>query len=230
MNNYIITSIIILFISLILYLIFSGIYNETFTNDLSPELIPFEMRIPNDPNINTIVNNNIDNTGVLIIPQDKKSNFPLDTNSMNIEEPKIVYTEPKPNEAFKDNRYIRDEGLTNAMKKVGSNTANEYKELINVVGDYKIPISSNDKLSFKSYDDVKNKNMYIHEMYNEMSAKLNEDISKEELERIMGKPIEREELKNMYNPVYSNINIKDIMLDMDYKYKGYENVGYGSVL
>ena len=34
----------------------------------------------------------------------------------------------------------------------------------------------------------------------------------------------------MYNPVYSNINIKDIMLDMDYKYKGYENIGMGSMI
>ena len=101
---------------------------ENFPNDLIPERIPFEMRIPNDPNINTIVNNNIDNTSVLIVPEDKQSNFPLDINSMNIEEPKIVYTEPKPDEAFKDNRYIRDEGLTKAMKKVGSMTTNEYKE------------------------------------------------------------------------------------------------------
>ena len=108
------------------------------------------------------------------------------------------------------------------MKKVGSNTSNEYKDLIGVVGNFKQPVSSNDKLSFKSYDELKDKNMYIHDIYEEMSVKVNNDISKEEMERIIGKPIVREDLKDMYKPIYSSIDSKSVMLDMDYKYKGYD--------
>ena len=109
----------------------------------------------------------------------------------------------------------------------------EYVGVIDATNQFIIPQDSKSKLTYKKYSDFTKEqkdNMYLADIHDMMTSKINTNIPAEEINRIMGKPIEKlQTITNLYNPVYVSNYIEPVV-DIDYKYKGYEALQYGSML
>lgn len=215
-----VTVALILFGIFILYILING-NKERFTNFNIATKIDADYTVDN--NIIT-KDNNIDN-------------YPLGTNSLNIKEPVPPVIIPKPDEVFKDNQFIRDEGVTKAINNKIEQNDKDYINVAQVYNNYRIPSDSKDLLISKQMHDFSKEeldNLTIHDIFNSMSAKVENNISSDEINRITGKPIEYEGVKDLYKPVYSSIeNDEMIMFDNNLtssKFKGYSSLPFGSNL
>jgi hypothetical protein len=180
----------------------------------------------------------IDNQ-IIVSQNDKNNSFPIEKYELDIPEPHIVYKEIKPDEAFKDVKFERDEGVNKAMQDKINQSKQEYVGLYDA---YNMPIDrpvdSNDKLIYKQFSDFTKAEldeMYLADIYNEMSAHVDENISKDELNRIMGKAIINEDLKGYYNPVFVSIDDDNLFVgknenNFNYKFEGYAPLSFGSQL
>jgi hypothetical protein len=173
----------------------------------------------------------------IIIKGGDKDNYPLGTNDLNITEPVPPIIIPKQDEAFKDNQFIRDEGLTKAINNKIQQNDEDYKNVAQVYNNYRIPVDSLDLLTSKQISDFSKEeldNSTLHDIFNGMTAKVNNNISSDEINRITGKPIEYEGVKNLYKPVYSSIENDEMILFNDNLHKslftGYSSLPFGSNL
>lgn len=86
------------------------------------------------------------------------------------------------------------------------------------------------------YEDIpkeKRDKMFLADIHDAMTGKVNENINKDELNRIMGKPIVYEDVKNMYNPVFVSIDpdqTGEMFKNIQYKFSGYNDLPFGSMI
>ncbi len=181
---------------------------------------------------------NIDDQ-ILISQNDPNNSFPMEKYDLDISEPRIVYKKIEPNEAFKDVRFERDPGVDKAMEDKINASKLEYIPLSNAYSKtIDRPVDSNDKLTFKLITDFSKSDldsMYLADVFEEMSAKVNENISNDEINRIMGKPIVNNDLTGYYNPVFVSIDKDNLFSGKDdnnfnYKFQGYTPLSFGSLL
>lgn len=102
-----------------------------------------------------------------------------------------IATQPviKENELYKDTKFIRDERLQKAFKVDELNRNTSYKPVIDVETKFRYPENSHDLLQYKKYKEfTKNelKDKYIHDIYNEMSDTVINNVSSDEIHRIQG--------------------------------------------
>lgn len=173
------------------------------------------------------------NNGIIVQGGDK-DNYPLGTNNLNIKEPVPPVVIPKPDEAFKANQFIRDEGVIQAMKNKIEQNDKDYTNVAKVYNNFRIPGDSKDSLMYKQIGDFSKEeldNSTIHDIFNKMTASVDNNISSDEINRITGKPIEYEGVKDLYKPVYSSIeNDEMILFNQNSKYSGYSSLPFGSSL
>ncbi len=126
----------------------------------------------------------------------------------------------------------RDEAVTNTMDKLTLENNKEYiltaKDLIK----FKPPECSKDLLTnvnIKNLSKDTLDNSYLAELYNSMTAKVINNISKDQIDSITGIEVKETELKNMYKPLVSLID-KNLIYDVnnennkiDYKFSGYDD-------
>ena len=171
---------------------------------------------------------------LIIGSNDKNNNFPI--ADIKIVPPKINNNPPKKDEAFKDNEFIRDKGVENAMNNKNKTNDIDYSNVINSYLNFKNPENSGDlltNLSIKDFSKDELKNSYLHDIFNKMSAKVINNVSNEQINNIMGKPIEENKIDNLYKPVLSlideNLKYNDLN-DIQYKYSAYNELPIGSLI
>ena len=99
-----------------------------------------------------------------------------------------------------------------------------------------LPIDSSDKLIYKTINDFTIKELNETELakvYDQMTTKVDNTLSKDELDRITGKPIIQNSIKDLYKPLYTNYD-KDYDLgnldNVKYIYEGYSSLPFGSMI
>lgn len=172
---------------------------------------------------------------IIIPPENKDNNFPL-SKELDVEDPIPTNPVVLPNQAFKDNLFLRDPGVNRAMKKLSENTRTNYIDVVNSHSTFMVPKDSKDLITYAQYEDIpkeKRDNMYLADIHDMMTGKVNENINKDELDRIMGKPIMYEDIKDMYNPVFISIDpdqTSEMFKNIQYKFSGYTDIPFGSML
>ena len=178
--------------------------------------------------------NNVDNSSV-IVKSGNEDTYPLGTNDPKVITPTIPDRVILPDEAFKDPKYIRDPGVETAINNLNKNNEQEYQDVTKSYIDFKLPVDSKDKLSYKKINDFTKTELddnYIATIHDQMIAKVNENISNEEFSRIMGKPIIQNDIKGLYKPVYTSYD-KDYYSSMNetkFKYNAYNKLQLGSMI
>ncbi len=201
-----------------------------------------------DVNINksNMLLNNTDNTydkysnetnSGIIAKNGIKDNYPLGTNDLNIEKPMIPNKILDPNAAYQDNKYIRDEGINDAINELEDKDDEEYKDVANAYNNFVLPLDSNNELSFKKYKDFTKDELdesTLHDLYNNMTASVSKKLSSDELERISGKPIIDAKLSGLYKPVYisydNDFDMDNTIDNYEYKFEGYSHLPNGSLI
>jgi hypothetical protein len=73
----------------------------------------------------------------------------------------------------------------------------------------------------------------LAKVYDQMTTKVDNTLSKDELDRITGKPIIQNSIKDLYKPLYTNYD-KDYDLgnldNVKYIYEGYSSLPFGSMI
>ncbi len=191
----------------------------------------------NDTDLTYDKYSNETNSGI-IAKQGKKDNYPLGKNDLNINPPMIPNKTLDPNAAYQENKYIRDEGVNNAINELETEDKEDYKDVSNAYNNFLLPIDSNNELSYKKYSDFTKEEMdetTLHDLYNKMSSSVNKKLSADELERISGKPIIQAKLSGLYKPVYISYDNdfddykNDKNNNYEYKFEGYSNLPTGSL-
>ena len=117
-----------------------------------------------------------------------------------------------------------------------NNDNEEYKEVAVAYNNFLLPIDSNDELSYKKYNDFSKEELdesTLQDLYTKMTSSVNKKISSDELERISGKPIIDNSLSGLYKPVYVSYDNDFNMNKVDnynYKFQGFSNLPYGSLI
>lgn len=195
---------------------------------------PMFLPLPEPTFISTLENKK----DLIIINNDKNNSSPISEYELNIIPPKPYDGPVEKDQPFKDVTFIRDKGVSNAMKQKIENDDTEYKAYIEGNLKYYYPANSNDYLSSVNIKDISKEeldNSYISDIYNKMSVKVVNNITKEQIDNITGKPIyNNEENLNLYKPVVSlideNLEINSFDDIIDYKYKPYLKPIDGSLL
>ncbi len=172
----------------------------------------------------------------IIIPEpNKDNNFPL-SKELDVVDPVVTHPAVLPNQAFKDNLFVRDAGVNRAMERLNKNTTENYKDAANSHSTFMVPKDSKDLISYKNYDEIPKEErdkMYLADIHDMMTGKVNENINKDELGRIMGKPIVYEDVKDMYKPVFVSIDpdqTGEMFKNIEYKFSGYTDLPFGSMI
>ncbi len=181
--------------------------------------------------------NNLSNSEI-IAKGNNKDNFPLGTNDLKITIPMIPNKTLDPNAAYQTNKYIRDPGVNNAINNLKKSDIEEHVDVANAYNNFILPIDSNNELSFKNYKDFSKSELdesTLLDIYTKMTSKVNKTLSKEQIERISGKPIISNKLSGLYKPVYVSYDNdfdknKDLTMDYEYKYEGFSSLPNGSSL
>ena len=225
MDRYLILILVILVICFLIYTLKPSSEKFTQVSDIVDRSTPLTYKQDNTPSNSDI-----------IIMGSKNDNSPLGTNDPNVIPLPIPERIVLPNEVFKDNKYIRDQGVQDAINKQNNSYEQDYEAVYKSVLNFQIPEDSKDKLSYKHYNEFTKEqldNSYLADIYDQMSAKVNENISKEELDRITGKEIVYDDIKILYNPVYisidQNLDIAKNKIETESKFKGYYPVPFGSL-
>lgn len=172
----------------------------------------------------------------IIVPADNKdNNFPL-SKELDVVDPVVTHPVVLPNQAFKDNLFVRDPGVNRAMERLSKNTSTSYLDAANSHSTFMVPKDSKELITYMQYEDIPKEqrdNMYLADIHDAMTGKVNENINKDELNRIMGKPIVYEDVKNMYNPVFVSIDpdqTGEMFKNIQYKFSGYNDLPFGSMI
>lgn len=176
--------------------------------------------------------------GGIILKNNSNDSFKQMFNEPNVVDPIVPVIIAKPDEAFKENVFARDEGVKEAIINKEENNNNEYMDVAKAILQFKQPVVSSDKLSYKKFDEFTKKELdetALANVYDQMSAKVLEKISNEEAIRISGKPVETKSLSGLYNPVYTNIDGDDININSNtfnikYKFEGFSSLPSGSLI
>lgn len=218
MDQTIIVIIIIILSSIILFII-NKTTNEHF-DTFEMNTAPFDVNNFNEPSI--------------IIPHDDiNNNFPIESHELKIEAPTIPIIVAKEDEPFKANQFIRDKGITNAMNKLSSNNNTSYSKVADAYVNFVQPVDSTTMIQHKQYNEFTQdqlNDMYIHDIHDAMIGKVDNNISKEEIERITGKPNDVPTISGLYKPVYQSIDDTNLLSTVESKYKPYEPLLLGSVI
>ena len=172
----------------------------------------------------------------LMVPEiNKDNNFPL-SKELEVVDPVVIHPVVLPNQAFKDNLFVRDAGVNRAMDILSKNTSTAYVDAANSHSTFMVPKDSKDLVTYTQYEDIpkeKRDNMFLADIHDAMTGKVNENINKDELNRIMGKPIVYEDVKNMYNPVFVSMDpdqTGEMFKNIQYKFSGYNDLPFGSMI
>jgi hypothetical protein len=186
----------------------------------------------------TFISNSENKKDLIIVNEDNNNNFPMNKYELKIDPPKPYDGPIKPDQPFKDVNFIRDNGVTNAMNKNIETDNKDYTSVINSNLQFKYPTNSNNYL--KSVD-IKNiskeelDNSTLFDIYDKMSVKVVNNISKEQIDSITGKPIDYNEANlDLYKPILTlidqNLEINSLDNEINYKYKPYVKPINGSLL
>ena len=172
----------------------------------------------------------------IIIPEiNKDNNFPL-SKELEVVDPIVTHPAVLPNQAFKDNLFVRDAGVNRAMERLSKNTSTAYVDAANSHSTFMVPKDSKDLVTYTQYEDIpkeKRDNMFLADIHDMMVGKIDEKINKDELDRIMGKPIVYEDVKDMYKPVFVSIDpdqTSEMFKNIQYKFSGYNDLPFGSMI
>jgi hypothetical protein len=172
----------------------------------------------------------------IIIPEiNKDNNFPL-SKELDVVDPVVTHPAVLPNQAFKDNLFVRDPGVNRAMERLSKNTSTNYIDAANSHSTFMVPKDSKDLITYMQYEDIpkeKRDNMFLADIHDAMTGKVNENINKNELDRIMGKPIVYEDVKDMYKPVFVSVDpdqTSEMFKNIQYKFSGYTDLPFGSMI
>jgi hypothetical protein len=138
-----------------------------------------------------------------------------------------------PNQAFKDNLFVRDAGVNNMMAKLNNITKDNYVDAAQSHATFIIPRDSKDALEYKQYSDIPKDITTLADIHDMMVGKVNENISKDEIDRITGKPITFDQLNNMYKPVFVSMDpdyTGEMFKNIPYKFNGYDKIPFGSMI
>ncbi len=145
---------------------------------------------------------------LIIKPEDKNNNYPLNKSDMNIEAPTVPVNKIiDVNAAFEDVNFIRDAGVNNAMEKKNEMDDLDYKKVVDGVLDFNYPINSYDLLTHTdikciSKDEYNNNN--LHDIYNNSISKVINNISKDQINDITGEKYMVNDdcnSSNLYKPI-----------------------------
>ena len=172
----------------------------------------------------------------IIIPEiNKDNNFPL-SKELDVVDPVVTHPAVLPNQAFKDNLFVRDPGVNRAMERLSKNTSTNYIDAANSHSTFMVPKDSKDLITYMQYEDIpkeKRDNMFLADIHDAMTGKVNENINKDELDRIMGKPIVYDDVKDMYKPVFVSVDpdqTSEMFKNIQYKFSGYNDLPFGSMI
>jgi hypothetical protein len=172
----------------------------------------------------------------LMVPEiNKDNNFPL-SKELEVVDPVVTHPAVLPNQAFKDNLFVRDEGVNREMEQLSKNTSTNYIDAANSHSTFMVPKDSKDLVTYTNYEDIPKEQrdkMYLADIHDMMTGKINENINKDELERIMGKPIVYEDVKDMYKPVFVSVDpdqTGEMFKNIQYKFSGYNDLPFGSLI
>ena len=172
----------------------------------------------------------------IIVPEiNKDNNFPL-SKELEIVDPVVTHPAVLPNQAFKDNLFVRDEGVNRMMDILSKNTSTAYVDAANSNSTFLVPKDSKDLITYTHYEDIpkeKRDNMFLADIHDMMTGKVNENINRDELDRIMGKPIIYEDVKDMYKPVFVSVDpdqTSEMFKNIQYKFNGYNDLPFGSMI
>ena len=172
----------------------------------------------------------------IIVPEiNKDNNFPL-SKELDVVDPVVTHPAVLPNQAFKDNLFVRDSGVNQAMERLSKNTSTAYVDAANSHSTFMVPKDSKDLVTYTQYEDIPKEqrdNMFLADIHDAMTGKVNENINKDEMDRIMGKPIVYEDVKNMYNPVFVSVDpdqTSEMFKNIQYKFSGYNDLPFGSMI
>ncbi len=223
---------------LIIILSFAGIIFIIYMfNKTEEHFIPVSDMVSNK-SFNTYNKDNTINNAGIILKNNSTDSFKQMFNEPNVIDPIVPIRIAKPDEAFKDNVFVRDEGVKDAMINKEENNNDEYMDVANAILNFKQPVVSSDKLSYKQINDFTKKELdetQLANIYDQMSAKVIEKISSSEAKRIGGTPVETKSLTGLYNPIYTNIdgeniNINNNTFNTEYKFQGFSSLPSGSLI
>ncbi len=221
---------IVVIVGCIILIIIQSTGNEHFMGEQRESDIILPNPVP------TFISNIEDKKEIIINNQDKNNKYPSEKYELKIDPPQVNLSPPKPGQAFHDANFIRDNGVNDAMKKDSKNDKEDYKQVVNSYLEFKKPENSQNLLSSIDIKDISKEeldNSYISDIYKKMSVKIINNISKEQINNITGKPISDNKLTNLYKPVLSLIDENltyNNLEDIEYKYKAYNELPMGSLL
>jgi hypothetical protein len=222
----------LIFIILLLIIVLKPFNNS---NKVNEHFIQVSDIATNSPYITYNQLNEKKNTGI-IAKCSPTDNFPIGKNDLNIIDPIVNIKIAKPDEPFKDNQFIRDAPVNKAIVNLENKNNKEYMDVSNAVLNFQLPIDSSDKLIYKTINDFTIKELNETELakvYDQMTTKVDNTLSKDELDRITGKPIIQNSIKDLYKPLYTNYD-KDYDLgnldNVKYIYEGYSLLPFGSMI
>jgi len=151
----------------------------------------------------------------------------------NIVDPVPTHPVVLPNQAFKDNLFVRDAGVDNMTAKLNDITKDDYVGAANSHAAFMIPKDSKDAVEYKQYSDIPKDITNLADIHDMMVGKVNENISKEEINRITGKPIKYDQLNNMYKPIFVSMDpdyTGEMFKNIPYNFSGYDKLPFGSMI
>jgi hypothetical protein len=201
-----------------------------------------------DVNINksNMIMNNTNNTydkennklnSEIIAKGKDRDNYPLGTNKLEIIPPMIPNKTLDINAAYQENKYIRDEGINEAITELKNEDKEDYKEVASAYNNFLLPIDSNDELSFKKYKDFTKNELdesTLKDLYTKMTSSVSKKLSAAELERISGKPVIDNKLSGLYKPIYisydNDFDMDKTIDNYEYKFEGFSSLPNGSLI
>ncbi len=174
---------------------------------------------------------------LIISSEDMNNNYPMAKYELKIEPPKPYDGPVGKDQPFKDVKFVRDQGVNDAIREKIEIDDKDYASVVNGNLQFKYPKNSNDFLISLNIKDISKEeldNSYISDIYDKMSVKVVNNITKEQIELISGKPIDyNTDNLNLYNPILTlidqNLEINNNN-DINYKYQPYVKPLNGSLL
>lgn len=149
---------------------------------------------------------------LIIKPEDKNNNYPLEKSDMKIEPPQPMDGPLQLDQAFADNHFIRDKGVEQSMKKKIEINDLEYKRVVEGVTGFDYPQNSYDLLTHADVKSITkdeyNKNS-MHDIYNNSISKVINNIRQEQIDDITGKKYmvdDESNVSNLYKPIYISMD------------------------
>jgi hypothetical protein len=186
----------------------------------------------------TFISNIENKKDLIIINEDNNNNFPISKYELKIDPPKPYDGPVKKDQPFKDVNFVRDKGVSQAMNQRIEFDDTEYAAVVNGNLQFKYPTNSNDYLTSVDIKNISKEELdksTLFEIYDKMSVKVVNNISKEQIDNITGKPIDYNESNlDLYKPILSlidkNLEINSLDNDIMYKYEPYVKPINGSLL